>query len=113
MKANVQYNDFKGSAAADIADHWNLEDFLKSKGFDTERFRPIGANFYSGYSSFFSASIICVDKKKSTEEKEHLTSIGLNNELTRDEFFDLFKRFNVIITNRNEGYEDKTIDEEL
>lgn len=111
MKANVQYNDFKGTAAADISDFSNLNNFLNSQGVDIERYNAIGAYFYSGYSDFFSASIICVDNERSTEEKKYIVKIGFEKELSKDEFFDLFKRFNVIITQRFGGYESKDIDE--
>jgi len=113
MKASVQYNDFKGTAAADISDFSNLNDFLKSRGVDTERYNAIGADFYAGYSDFFSASIICVDNERSTEEKKYIVNIGFERELTKDEFFDLFKRFNVIISQRFGGYENMEIDEEF
>ena len=45
MKASTQYNDFVGKAVTDISDHSNLIIYLNSRGVDTERFEPIGANF--------------------------------------------------------------------
>ena len=45
MKVSKQYNDFIGKAVADISDHSNLRVYLNSRGVDTERFEPIGANF--------------------------------------------------------------------
>lgn len=63
MKASVQYNDFIGTSAADISDHTNLNEFLASRGVDTDRYNAIGASFYVGYSDFFSASIICIDNE--------------------------------------------------
>jgi hypothetical protein len=113
MKAKVQYNDFIGTSAADISDHTSLDDFLNERGVDTNRYNAIGADFYSGYSDYFSGSIICVDKKLSTNEKKYLVSIGFENELSKDEFFDLFKRFNVTILQRFGGYENLEIDKEL
>ncbi len=113
MKASVQYNDFKGTAAADISDFSNLNDFLKDRGIDTERYNAIGASFYAGYSDFFLASIICVDKEQSTEEKEYIVKIGFEKKLTKDDFFDLFKRFNVIISQSFSGYENMEIDKEF
>lgn len=113
MKASVQYNDFVGTAAADISDHLDLNEFLKKKGVDTERYDAIGASFYSGYSDYFSASILCVDKERSIKEEKHLVKINFENELTKDEFFDLFKRFEVIITPKHGGYEDLEIEDEL
>lgn len=113
MKAKVQYNDFVGSAAADISDNIDLERYLSSKGVDIKKYEAIGASFYSGYSSFFSLSIICIDKDKSTDEKQHLVSITFDEEISRDEFFELFKRFNVVISKKYGNYNHLEIDEEI
>ena len=113
MKASVQYNDLKGTAAADKSDFVWLDSVLNERGVDTDRYEVIGASFYSGYSDYFSASIICIDKERSTEEKEYIVSISFENEFTKEQFFDLFKRFKVIITKRFGGYEDLEIEEEI
>lgn len=113
MKASVQYNDFQGSAAADISDHTTLKKFIENRGVNIEKYKAIGAKFYAGYSDFFTASIICEDTELSTEEKKYIVSIDFENELTKDEFFELFKRFNVIITERFGGYENLEIDKEI
>lgn len=113
MKASVQYNDFIGTAAADRSDSGWIDRILKERGVDIERFEAIGVSFYSGYSQFFSASIICLDKEKSTEKKDYIVSIGFENEFTREQFFNLFKRFKVIITNKYQGFENHEIDEEI
>ena len=65
MKASVQYNDYLGSSAADISDHTTLNKFIENRGVSTERYNAIGAEFYAGYSDFFTASIICEDKEVS------------------------------------------------
>jgi hypothetical protein len=113
MKASVQYNDFKGSSAADISDHTTLNGFLESRGVNIDRYNAVGAQFYAGYSDFFSASIICKDNQLSTDTKKHIVSIGFENELSKEEFFELFKRFNVIITERFGGYENLEIEEAI
>ena len=113
MKASVQYNDFIGTSAADISDHTNLNEFLAIRGVDTNRYDAIGASFYAGYSDFFSASIICIDKEQSTEEKKHIVKIGFEAEFDKDEFFDLFKRFDVVISKKYDGYQEQEIDEEI
>jgi len=113
MKASVQYDDYLGSSAADISDHTTLNTFIESRGVSIERYNAIGAQFYAGYSDFFTASIICEDKDLSTEDKKHIVSISFENELTKDEFFELFKRFNVIISQRFGGYENLEIDKEI
>lgn len=112
MKASVQYNDFVGTSASDISDHTNLTEFLISRNVDTDRFEAIGASFYSGYDDF-SASIICVDKEKSTDEKKHIVEISFEKDFGKEEFFNLFKRFNVIITKKFDGFQNNEIDEEI
>lgn len=113
MKADVQYNDFKGTSAADISDHTNLNEFLSSRGVDTERYDAIGASFFAGYNDFFSASIICIDKEQSTATKTHIVKIDFEAEFDKDEFFDLFKRFSVVITEHYDRYQDQDIDERI
>lgn len=113
MKALVQYNDFIGSSAADISDHTDLNKFIATRGVDTDRYLAVGARFYSNYSHGFSASIICIDKEQSTEKKKHIVKLSFGKKIDRTEFFELFKRFEVIITNKDSGYIDQDIDEEV
>lgn len=113
MKANAQYNDFIGTSAADISDDYDLTKFLTARGVDTDRYQAIGAEFYSGYAQHFTASIICLDTEQSTTDKKHIVELSFEVEVTRDEFFNLFKRFNVIITNKYGGYPDQDIDEQI
>lgn len=113
MKATTLYTDFEGTASADISDHVNLTKFLESRGVNSHKYQPIGAEFHHDYSGFFSASIICLDKEKSTADKPHITSIGFKDEFTHHEFFDLFKRFKVIITQRHNSYGNQEIDEKV
>lgn len=113
MKATVQYNDFIGTSAADISDHSNLNAFLANRGIDTDRYDAIGANFYSGYSHFFSASIICIDNEQSTDQKKHIVKLSFESEFGVSEFLDLFKRLEVVVTKKYGGYQDHEIDEEI
>jgi hypothetical protein len=113
MKATVQYNDFIGTAAADISDHTDLNKFLASRGIDTDRYKAIGASFYSGYSDFFSAAIICIDRQQSTESNKFITKISFEDEFDREEFFDLFKRFNVVISTTHGNYSELEVKEEI
>ena len=53
MKAYVQYNDFLGTAAADISDYTTLEKYLNGINVDTNRYHPIGAKFYTSYGDYF------------------------------------------------------------
>lgn len=103
MKADVQYNDFIGTAAADASDHITLKDYLEKKGVDVERYEPIGAKFYSGERSFY-GHIVCKDHQD--ERENYAVKISFEKGLTCDEFFALFKRFEVIITRKYGGYQD-------
>lgn len=111
MKADVQYNDFKGTAAADISDHRTLQDLLILKKVDIEKYESFGATFYSGYSDYFDASVICRDLEKSTQEKSHI--VEFHFEITKDEFFEFFKRFNVVIHEAHDKDSDKEPDESI
>ena len=113
MKARTQYNDFVGTAAADISDHSNLTDFSNRRGVDTERYEPIGASFYHGYANFFSGSIICIDRQQSNENEPYIVKIHFEAEFTHEEFFNLFKRFNAVVTKKYGGHHDREIDEEI
>lgn len=104
MKANVQHHEFSGIAAADKSDHTDLQKFLKSKGVDTTRYEAIGAGFSGGYEVSFSGFIICKDNQKTTEERDHLIRLSFEKEITKDEFFSLFKRFEVLLTAKHGGY---------
>lgn len=93
MKANVQYNDFRGTTAADISDFIVLEDYLKNKGLDIEKYTPIGIRFYSNYDSI-SVDFICIDREC---EEEKAIRICFEKEMNINEFLNLFKRFEVIL----------------
>ena len=105
MKALVQYNDITGTAAADLSDHTNLNDFLVSRGVNTTQYEAIGASFHSNYNDSFTATIICVDKEQSTNENKYITEISFENEFSKDEFFSLFKRINVVISQNSNDHE--------
>ena len=96
MKADTQYNDYLGTSAADISDHQNFKTFLQAKGIDTERFEPIGSSFFSSYDDYFFVHFICVDREKSTKDDPHIVQIAFEQAITREVYFNLFKRYHVI-----------------
>ena len=107
MKASVQYNDYLGTAAADISDWIKLDEYLEQKGVDTNRYEAIGAEFFHGVRSFW-ASIICIDKESKTPNKA--VRISFEKGLSEEEFFSLFKRFEVVITKKYGNYQDLEVD---
>jgi uncharacterized protein YjbK len=104
MKADVSYNDFRGTAAADISDHTDLTEFLTEQGVDTKRYKPIGVSFYAGYEDFFSVGFLCRDAERSTDDKDYIVKMGFENDLSKDDFFALFKRFNVVVMFKHDNY---------
>lgn len=106
IKATVQYNDFVGTSAADASDFIQLEDYLMKKGLDVEKFRPIGVECYLGEAGYFHPRFICEDK-----ETKEIKTFGFEKEISRDEFFNLFKRFDVILTRKYEDIEGREMDD--
>lgn len=109
MKASVQYNDFLGTSAADWNDYFSMEEFLKQRGVDTERYEPIGAEFFN-VERYFNAYIICRDKQSGESKKA--VKFSFEDGFSMEEFFNLFKRFNVILTKKHGNYQDWELDEE-
>lgn len=96
MKAKVQYNDLVGTAAADISDFYlnSLNEFLKQRfpNFDWGRYYCLGCKFYTSYGQYPSISFICRDIEDATF---HL--LQPDEEYSIEEFFNLFKRFSIVI----------------
>jgi hypothetical protein len=118
MKADVQYNDFIGTAAADISDFLglkygnDLESFGKYFKIDQTRFKVIGVSIY-GTDSFY-ISFLCVDKQKSTDEKEHIVSMSIDIENEKEILDFLFKRLHLVLhSNFNDKYQILKYDEEV
>lgn len=98
MKADVQYNDFIGTSAADINDFQNLYQFLESKGIDTKRYKPIGVNFYTGDTEdFVLLNIICIDNNG---DREKAVKIQVEDVTIQDVVL-LFKRLDVVLSQRD------------
>lgn len=100
MKADVQYNDYIGTVAADMTDFDcnNMVSYLKEKGISTDRYDFIGISFYaSGDSRGASFDFICKDKEDGT-----VKNIAFEKEQSVDEFLKFFKRFNVVLGLRHQ-----------
>lgn len=118
MKADVQYNDFVGTAAADISDFLgskygdDLESFGKYFKIDETRFQVIGVSIY-GTDSFY-ISFLCVDKQKSTEKKEHIVSMSVDIENEKEILDFLFKRLHIVLHSKfDDKYPRMKYDEEV
>ncbi|MHC5202712.1 hypothetical protein [Myroides sp. LJL119] len=118
MKAKVQYNDFVGSVAADISDSIAAKkgNYISSIGeyfnVDQEKFKVVGVSL-SGIHNF-EITLVCVDKKKSTPNKEHLVKMNLAlDESGQKQLLDLlFKRLNFVLFDAGqEAYSEACCDE--
>ncbi|MES2063558.1 MAG: hypothetical protein V4456_16645 [Bacteroidota bacterium] len=118
MKADVQYNDFIGTAAADISDSLGSKngDYLESFGkyfkIDENKFEVVGISIY-GTDEFY-ISLICIDKQKSTPDKEHIVSMSIEINEPREILDFLFKRLHIVLHGKfDEKYKDLSYDEEV
>lgn len=108
MKADVQYNDFIGSVAADISDALSryAGDTLKSIGryfkLDEKRFDIIGLSIYG--TDDFSISLLCIDKNKSKDGKEHIVSMMYDIGDDKENLDILFKRLHIVL---HQNFDDK------
>lgn len=99
MKASVQYNDLKGTAAADISDFHksSLQNYLINsyEQYDGDRYECYGCSiFISGQHMQPQGNITFVCKDKI--ENKYVKFCPLKD-ITLDEIFSIFKRFQVVI----------------
>ena len=97
MIADVQYNDLRGTAAADVSDFYrnSLQSYLEStfKSYDPKRYYCIGCTIWAGESgNRVNVEYVCYDK----QEGKHVV-FEPSKEYTFEETFAMFKRFNVVI----------------
>ena len=103
MKASVSYNDFVGTAAADVSDGLGNADgdTLKSigqfLGLDGDRFKMVGLSIY-GTDDFY-VSLICVDKH-SRKDTEEVVSMSYDVETSGNILDILFKRLHIVLHDR-------------
>ena len=104
MKAKVQYDDFTGTVAADISDFLGRQG-LRSIGeyfkVDETRFTVVGISIWG--TNNFDISLKCVDKQKSTEDKEHIVDMSVSNESKKDILSTLFKRLHIVLHSQSDN----------
>ena|GEM_PF-440300 len=115
MKASTNNNDLYGTVAVDIADHLgedgndNFKSVSKFFNIDENRFQIVGLSIY-GVDGFF-ISLFCIDKEKSTKEKEHIVKMGYED---RDTLEALFKRLHIVLhKSPDDKYNNIDYDEEV
>ena len=100
FKASTQYNDYKGTVAADRADQDSFSDFLRAKGILKEGEIVKGISFYSAERFFDVEAYVTDDQHGLRRERV---------EITLDEFFKTFKRFSIKLS-RNGELDDQEIE---
>ena len=95
MIAKVQYNDLRGTAAADVSDFYrnSLQTYLTDsyKSYDGNRYYCEGFTLWGGDSSkTVNVGFICHDKKEGKYVK-------FVDDYSYDRLFQLFKRFSVVM----------------
>ena len=113
LSASVQYNDWKGTSAADNLDRGRLVDLLEERGLLNRDYEFlvaidlfIGEN-HGGETKPPYISCLIYDKAKfqdvATAIQNEMGPLNLRSvdlDLTIEEFVGLFKRFNVVLTKR-------------
>lgn len=117
MKADVSYNDFTGTVAADISDSLSkyAGDTLKSIGryfkLDEKRFEIKGLSIYG--TKQFSISLICIDKEKS-KDKEHIVNMMYDLGDDKESLTEIFKRLHIVLHEKfDKKYHELSYNEEV
>lgn len=115
MIASVQYNDLRGTAAADVSDFYqnSLQKYLSEKftTYDSERYVCQGCTIWiSGQlpKIDISVSYVCWDR-----QNDKYIRFRPLKDMTVEEIFSMFKRFEVVIgqdINEIETNDDDTLD---
>ena len=108
--AGVQYNDWKGTAAADGSDHVSLHTFLRERGIPEGGFVVAVRSYYTPSApGKLSIRAVYADGDGFDSVNDQIQSADtlrfkeLDLELTFEEYFGLFKRFNVVLTSKGLG----------
>ncbi|WP_026619120.1 hypothetical protein M728_000781 [Ensifer sp. WSM1721] len=108
--AGVQYNDLKGTAAADEADNTSIQTFFRGKGIPDNGFVvALRAYYLSSDPGKIGVRAVYADGdgfdsvNDQIQSTENLAFKELDIDLPLAEFFSLFKRFNVVLTSKGLG----------
>jgi len=108
--ASVQYNDLLGTVAADRADEDDLESQLIDTGVIVEGEDLIGIDVYTSDSMQDDDNPIWVTVLIKNEEDDSIREHRM--EMTPEEFFSYFKRFNIKISSSGELTDEEIIIDE-
>jgi hypothetical protein len=102
FEASVQYNDWKGTVAADNSDHETIKGYLRQHELMSDEEFLLSVSFYSGEGStsirvfLYRGGPRIKDVDKEIAATKHSVPVReVRLDMTIDEFLRLFKRFNV------------------
>lgn len=112
LTASVQYDDWRGTAAADDADMKSIRSYLTEHGLLSDEEFLIGFEMYSGQQStpgsrYFSARAFLIKAKDYESAQQAVGAAAELSVATRDlnisleTFLSFFKRFDVILTQKS------------
>lgn len=103
--ASVQYDDWKGTVAADNNFDETFQGILTDRGLKTDDEIVVGASLYAGENGFVSIAAYLVNVADAENAKKYLDDNPIPNvkkvtvdNLSAAEFINLFKRFNVALS---------------
>ncbi|WP_060477706.1 MULTISPECIES: hypothetical protein [Pseudomonas] len=116
LRAATQYNDMKGSSAADRADGVGPEDWLRQKGHMSQDEFLVGTELYVGenhgaHVDPVDVTFLIIDASSRDNVAGRISDLPLGEpvdvrrlhvEMGLVDFFALFKRFNVTLTSLDE-----------
>lgn len=108
FNAGVHYNDFQGTVAADDADMSTLENVIHKKFGLPKDERIIGYEFTASYAGTRKIQSISLEAYSSSDPNisdliktgQTITVKKTSGELTVEEFFALFKQFNICLSTK-------------
>lgn len=106
MKADVQYNDFIGTVAADTSDSLggagndNMKTYGKYFKIDEARFEILGLSIFGTDHSHL--SLICKDKQKSRAKQDYIVKMAVDVEDPAKILKILFKQFHIVLHGKHD-----------
>jgi hypothetical protein len=112
FQAHAQYDDWKGTVAADDADNLSVQQFFRDKGVDENAY-VVGLRMFEQSSNRGRPWVraIVADGHGYDDVNAQISQPGtlrfkeVDIELTFEEFFSMFKRFSVVLSRRGLGLE--------
>ncbi|WP_146347883.1 hypothetical protein [Falsiphaeobacter marinintestinus] len=112
FNAGVQYNDFKGTVAADRADEISMRDFLIEEGIanDTERVIGYRIAFGGNHGAEIETPGVVIYLQEGSFDDPSRIVRAVEVSMTAAKFFSFFKRFDLVMTQKDLSLEGVEVD---